>query len=66
MKGTVTETVNLLFMKYFVVRDESGEIPVVTERILPAKGETVTIRGKVQEAFALGEERLIVIVESTR
>lgn len=66
VKGTVTEIVNLLFVKYFVVRDETGEIPVVTERVLPAKGETVTIRGKVQEAFALGDQRLIVIVESAR
>lgn len=64
VKGTVTDGVNLLFVKYFLVRDETGEIAVVTERILPGKGETVTIRGKVQEAFALGDERLIVIVES--
>ncbi len=53
-------------MKYFVVRDDTGEIPVVTERVIPARGETVTIRGEVQEAFALGEERLIVIVESAQ
>lgn len=66
VKGTVTESVNLLFVKYFLVRDETGEIPVVTEQVLPARGETVTIKGKVQEAFALGDERLIVIVESTR
>ena len=66
VKGTVAEIVNLLFVKYFVVRDETGEIPVVAERILPAMGETVTITGKVQEAFALGDERLIVIVESPR
>lgn len=66
VKGTVTETVNLLFVKYFVVQDETGEIPVVTERILPAKGETVTISGRVQESFALGDERWIVIVESAK
>jgi len=66
VKGTVAESVNLLFMKYFVVRDETGEIPVVTGRILPARGETVTITGKVQEAFALGDERMIVIVESSQ
>lgn len=66
VKGTVTEAVNLLFVKYFVVRDDTGDIPVVTERILPARGETVTIKGKVQEAFALGDERLLVIVESSQ
>lgn len=66
VKGTVTETVNLLFVKYFVIRDDTGEIPVVTERVLPARGETVTINGKVQEAFALGDERLLVIVEPSQ
>lgn len=66
VKGTVTESVNLLFVKYFMLRDESGEIPVVTERILPAKGETITAKGEVQEAFALGDQRWIVIVESAQ
>lgn len=66
VKGTVVESVNLLFVKYYVLRDETGEIPVVTERILPAKGEVMTVKGKAEEAFALGDERLIVIVESAQ
>lgn len=64
VKGTVTDSANLLFMKYFVVKDGTGEIHVVTERIIPRKGEMVTVKGRVQEAFALGDQRLIVIVES--
>jgi len=66
VKGTVTDSANLLFMKYFVLKDGTGEIHVITERIIPRKGETVTVKGKVQEAFSLGDQRLIVIVESTQ
>lgn len=66
VKGTVTEIADLVFVRYFVVRDATGEIPVVTDRILPAKGETVTISGRVQEAFALGDQRLLVILESSK
>ncbi len=66
VKGTVTDIVNLVFVKYFFLRDDTGEIPVVTDRVLPAKGETVTISGRVQEAFALGDQRLLVILESPK
>jgi hypothetical protein len=66
VKGTVTDVASLVFVKYFMLRDETGEILVVTERTPPGKGETVTIKGKVHEAFALGDQRLIVIVESPR
>lgn len=66
VKGTVTDSANLLFMKFFVVKDATGEIHVVTERIIPRKGETVTVKGRVQEAFALGDQRLIVIMESAQ
>jgi hypothetical protein len=66
VKGTVTDVASLLFVKYFLLQDETGEIPVVTERTPPGMGETVTIKGRVHEAFALGDQRLIVIVESAR
>jgi len=66
VKGTVTESASLLFVKYFLLKDETGEIPVVTERILPRKGEIVSVTGNVQEAFAFGDKQVIVIVESSK
>lgn len=64
ISGEVTETFSMIFVKYFVVRDDSGEISVVTERTLPAKGEKIKVKGTVQEAFSLGEEQMLVIVET--
>ena len=63
VSGEVTETFSLLVIKYFVVKDRTGEIPVVTARPLPRKGSRITVKGTVQEAFSLGDRQLIVIVE---
>ena len=65
VSGTVTQSMNLFVVKYFVLRDESGEITVVTPRILPRQGNSITIRGHVREAFTVGDEQLLVIVEET-
>lgn len=64
ISGEVTETFSMIFIKYFVVRDDSGEISVVTERTLPARGEKIKVKGTVKEAFSLGEEQALVIVET--
>jgi hypothetical protein len=63
--GEVTDTTNLLFAKYFAVSDGSGEIIVVTERPLPREGEKVSVKGTVHEAFAIGDNRLLVVKERT-
>ena len=61
--GKVTSTHNLLVVKYYEVDDGTGVIPVVTASELPKEGADVRVKGKVNEAFALGSARLIVVVE---
>jgi hypothetical protein len=63
VSGEVTGTFSLLVIKYFTVRDDTGEITVVTPKLLPRKGSRITVKGTVQEAFSLGDQQLIVIVE---
>ncbi len=65
ISGEVTETFSLFFVKYFVVRDSSGEISVVTDRTLPAKGEKIKVKGSVKEAFSLGTKTALVLMETT-
>ncbi len=62
--GKVTEVVGLVFIQYFVVKDGTGEITVVTQRPLPREGSEITVKGKVQQAFSIGDKQLIVIVEN--
>ncbi len=61
--GEVTGRANLVVVKFFRLRDESGEIAVVTERPLPPEGEKVRVKGTVKQAFALGNLRAVVILE---
>jgi hypothetical protein len=51
-------------VKYFVVRDNSGEISVVTEKPLPAKGEKIRVKGIVKETFSFGTKTALVLVEA--
>lgn len=64
ISGEVTETFSMIFVKYFVLRDKSGEITVVTEKTLPAKGEKLKVKGMVKEAFSLGSETALVVIET--
>jgi len=61
--GRVTETVNLLGFKTYQLKDDSGEIMVVTDRGLPNKGDEVTVTGFVSEMFNLGGVNMTVIKE---
>ena len=47
INGTVTQSMNLMVLKYFALRDNTGEIYVVTNRILPKQGEAVNVKGHV-------------------
>jgi aspartyl/asparaginyl-tRNA synthetase len=65
VSGEVTETFSLFVVKYFVLRDTTGEITVVTDRPLPAKGEKIKVTGVVKEAFSLGTQSTLVLVEGS-
>ena len=64
ISGEVTEVVSLVVAKYFTVQDKTGKIIVVTERPLPKEGTKIVVSGIVQEAFSIGDEQLIVVVEN--
>jgi hypothetical protein len=63
VSGEVTEIFSFFAIKYFVVKDKTGEIVVVTQRPLPKKGIRIRAKGTVEEAFSLGDRQLIVIRE---
>jgi hypothetical protein len=63
IKGTVTERVSFMFIKYFKLKDRSGEIMVITEKALPSVGAKITVNGMVHDAFSLGGEQVLVFME---
>lgn len=64
ISGTVTDTFSFLVVKYFTVRDATGEMAVVSQGPLPERGSIVKVTGTVKEAFSLGDQQLIVLVEN--
>jgi len=61
--GTVTNSVSLLLIKYYEIQDGSGSIKVITDKLLPARGEKLTVTGRMT-VIELGTERWIVLRES--
>lgn len=63
VSGEVTGAFSLVVVKYFTVKDNTGELAIVTERTLPQKGERIRVKGTIKEAFSLGDKKLIVLIE---
>jgi hypothetical protein len=61
--GRVVQSQSLLIVKYFILEDKTGRITVVTDRALPQVGQSEHVRGKIREAFAIGSEHMIVLME---
>ncbi len=66
VSGEVTQVFSLIFIKYFRLKDKTGEIVVVTDKPLPKVGTKISVKGTVQEAFSIGDQQLIVIVEESK
>lgn len=63
IKGEVSGSLNLLVVKAYTVRDHTGEIVVITERAVPRSGDRVKVKGRVNQAFAIAGENLVVLIE---
>ena len=62
VSGTVTGSTSLLVIKFFEIKDDTGTIKIVTDRVLPQSGEKIRVTGRM-ESIELGPERLIVLRE---
>ncbi len=63
VKGEVTGSVNVLLLRTYTVQDQTGEMIVVTDRAVPRRGEQLRVRGRVREAFVVGDRALTVLIE---
>ena len=62
--GTVINAASLLVVKYFEMQDDTGTIKVVTDKLLPKKGEKLKVTGHMT-AIEIGTERWIVLREKS-
>ncbi len=62
VRGTVTNAVSLVVIKYFEVRDNTGSIKIVTDKLLPSRDEKLTVTGRMA-VVEIGPERWVVLRE---
>ncbi len=61
--GEVTKRNSFVFVKYFLLKDKTGEIAIVTKKAMPSKGTKLKVKGRVKESFSIGDYQLLVIVQ---
>jgi hypothetical protein len=63
VSGTVTNVVSLLVIKYYELQDDSGSIKVITDRLLPGRGEKLRVSGRMA-VVEVGTERWVLLREN--
>ncbi|MBN1663575.1 MAG: hypothetical protein JW943_08245 [Deltaproteobacteria bacterium] len=66
IEGQVIDPISLLIVKYYKVKDNTGEIIVTTRRLLPTAGEKIRVKGTIDSAFSIGPEQLLVLIETEK
>ena len=63
IEGQVTDNKSLLVVKYFKIKDSTGKIVVITDRLLPQIGQTERVRGRIDQTFSIGKSSMTVLIE---
>ena len=66
VKGAAGSPVQLLNLRTFVLKDETGEIMVTTNGSLPPAGAQVAVKGTVKSAVIVGGKSAGLRVEETQ
>ena len=63
IEGEVTDRTALFgVLKFYKLRDKSGEIIVVTKKSLSEIRSNMGVKGRIDNAFSLGDQKLVVLV----
>ena len=66
IEGEVTDRTSFfVVIKFYKVRDKTGEIIVVTKKTLPELKSILRVKGKIDEAFPIGGLKLLVFLEDS-
>lgn len=63
VSGYVGDSMNLLLLKGFTLRDATGSIVVVARGAVPQQGSVARVKGVVRQAFSFGSQTLVVLEE---
>lgn len=63
IKGTVTASANIVFIKGFWIEDGTGKILVSPKGAVPKEGEVVTVKGRLDQLVAVGSSSTVIFKE---
>jgi hypothetical protein len=61
----IDRTAFFVVVKFFKLKDKTGEITVVTRKTLPEVRATVRVKGRIDETFPVGDQKLVVFLEES-
>jgi len=65
VEGDVVSRLSIVLIKTYVLRDETGEITVITNTALPNVGSRREVVGRVETGFSLGSMQALVLVDES-
>ncbi len=66
IEGEVTDRTSFFGeLKFFKLRDKTGEIIVLTRRSLPQVKAIVSVKGRIDDSFPVGDQKLLVFIEGS-
>jgi hypothetical protein len=66
IEGEVTDRTSFFgVIKFYKVKDKTGEIIVVTKKTLPELKSTLRVKGKIDAVFTIGDLKLLVFLEDS-
>lgn len=67
VSGVVGNNFAVMGMGYFqLVGDDGSVLTVLSNQGMPAQGKRVTIRGTLHQAYAIGPQQMLVLVETPK
>jgi hypothetical protein len=66
IEGEITDRTSFFGnLKFYKVKDKSGDVIVITKRSLPEVKSSALIKGRIDDAFVLGDQKLTVFREES-
>jgi hypothetical protein len=66
IEGEITDRTSFFgVLKFYKLKDKSGEMIVTTRKSLPEVKSNALVKGRIDDAFALGDQKLLVFIEES-
>jgi hypothetical protein len=66
IEGEITDRTSFFgTLKFYKIKDKSGDVIVITRKSLPEVRSSAIVKGRIDDAFALGDQKLVVFREES-